>query len=135
MMNRDSKVGQIAELLPVGKENAISTSDLMVVVGVESPRMLRSMIAKERKTTVICSTTSGGYFLPANRQETAEFCKSLENRAKNTFAAIQSARRALGIPEGQQGILLDDIERQHEEPALRVVRWREKGQGCLVGKL
>ena len=95
----------IASILPVGKRNAIPTVELVKRVGCKSARELQQYIAAERKAgAVICSSTTGGYFLPANHRETAEFCKALENRAKNTFIAIQSARRALEIPEGQQDI-------------------------------
>lgn len=95
----------IASLLPVGKENAISTEDLVNITGCGSARELQQYIARERKAgAVICSSTTGGYFLPADHGEIAEFCKALENRAKNTFIAIQSARRALQLPEGQQSI-------------------------------
>lgn len=101
----------IAGLLPIGKKNAISSQVLVELVGCGSVRELQHLIAAERKAgAVICSSTTGGYFLPANHRETAEFCKALENRAKNTFIAIQSARRALEIPEGQQ-----DIETEVDE--------------------
>lgn len=101
----------IRDLLPTGKKNAIPSQVLVELVGCGSVRELQHLIAAERKAgAVICSSTSGGYFLPANHRETAEFCKALENRAKNTFIAIQSARRALEIPEGQQ-----DIETEVDE--------------------
>lgn len=101
----------IAGLLPIGKKNAIPSQVLVELVGCGSVRELQHLIAAERKAgAVICSSTTGGYFLPANHKETAEFCKALENRAKNTFIAIQSARRALEIPEGQQ-----DIETEVDE--------------------
>ena len=113
--NQPGKVDYpIADLLPVGKENAISTKALAQLVRCNTVRDLQQCIAKERKAgAVICSSTTGGYYLPANRNETAEFCKSLENRAKNTFIAIQSARRALEMPEGQQvieGVLENGIQ-------------------------
>ena len=101
----------IRDLLPIGKKNAIPSQVLVELVGCGSVRELQHLIAAERKAgAVICSSTTGGYFLPANRRETAEFCKALEKRAKNTFIAIQSARRALEIPEGQQ-----DIETEVDE--------------------
>lgn len=88
-------------LLPTGKENAISASELAIKVGT-TERKLREVITEERVSgTVICSSMNG-YYLPANRNEIVEFCHFMEKRAKHSFAAIQSARRALGIPEGQQ---------------------------------
>lgn len=96
----------ISGLLPIGKKNAIPSQVLVELVGCGSVRELQHLIAAERKAgAVICSSTTGGYFLPANHRETAEFCKALESRAKNTFIAIQSARRALEIPEGQQDMM------------------------------
>lgn len=93
----------ITGLLPVGKENAISTADLVNLIGCSSARELQEYIAQERKRgSVICSSTTGGYFLPANKQEITEFCRSLESRAANTIIAIQSAKKALYSPEWQQ---------------------------------
>lgn len=101
---------KIASLLPVGKENAISTQDLVQLTGCSSARELQQYIAAERsRGAVICSSTTGGYFLPANHKETAEFCKALENRAKNTFLALRSAKQSLKVPEGQQ-----DTDRKDE---------------------
>lgn len=93
----------IAELLPVGKENAISTEELVKLIGCSSARELQQYIAQERKAgAVICSSTTGGYFLPANRMEIIKFCNSLRNRAKNTIVAIESAQNALKSSEWQQ---------------------------------
>lgn len=95
----------IASLLPVGKENAISTAELVRLTGCTSARELQQYIASERKAgAVICSSTTGGYYLPANHEEMAEFCKVLENRAKNTLMALRSTKRALKVPEGQQDV-------------------------------
>lgn len=96
----------IASLLPVGRENAIPTRELVALAGCSSTRELQQYIAIERKAgAVICSSTTGGYFIPANHAEIAKFCKALENRASNTFVAIQSARKALQKPEGQQDFI------------------------------
>ena len=93
----------IAGLLPRGKENAISTEDLVNLTGCSSARELQQYIAQERKAgAVICSSTIGGYFLPESRREIEEFCRSLKNRAENTLVAIESAEKALNSPEWQQ---------------------------------
>ena len=86
----------IASLLPVGKKNAIPTAELVKLSGCSSPLELQMYIAEERKRgAVICSSTTGGYFRPANRSEMAEFCKTLENRAENTLIAIRSTKKAM----------------------------------------
>lgn len=93
----------IASLLPVGKENAISTEDLVNLTGRSSARELQQYIARERKAgAVICSSTTGGYFLPEERREIVEFHRALKNRAENTLIAIKSAEKALSSPEWQQ---------------------------------
>lgn len=103
----------IASLLPVGKDNAISTEDLVNLTGCSSARELQQYIAQERKAgAVICSSTTGGYYLPANHAEMAEFCKTLENRAFNTLVALKSTRRAMRVPKGQQSIEMENIENE-----------------------
>ena len=90
----------IRDLLPTGKKNAISTNELVKIIACNSARELQQYIAQERKAgAVICSSTTGGYYLPANHAEMAEFCRTLENRAKNTLIALTSTRKAM---EGQQ---------------------------------
>lgn len=102
---------KIASLLPVGKENAISTEDLVNITGCGSARELQQCIARERKAgAVICSSTTGGYFLPENRTEIAEFRRSLKNRAENTLIAIESAERALNSPQWQQDKKIARVE-------------------------
>lgn len=93
----------ISSLLPVGKENAISTTDLVMYTGCSSARELQQYIARERKAgAVICSSTTGGYYRPANCEEMKEFCRTLENRARNTLIALQSTRKAINEQSGQQ---------------------------------
>lgn len=86
----------IKELLPTGKENAISSKELAQLAGCTSVRELQQVIAAERDAgAVILSSTKGGYFLPANKQEIKEFCATLTSRGRNAFAALRSARKAL----------------------------------------
>ncbi|POP31116.1 hypothetical protein C3B58_17945 [Lactonifactor longoviformis] len=86
----------IVELLPTGKENAIPSEELVNLAKCNSTRELQQVIASERAAgAVILSSTTGGYYLPANKQEIKEFCVTLKNRASNTLAALESAKRAL----------------------------------------
>ena len=92
----------IMDILPVGKENAISTADLVKITGCTSPRDLQERIALERNAgAVICSGSGSGYWRAKNRQELLEFVHCMDARAKNTLAATRSAKRALQITEGQ----------------------------------
>jgi|GEM_PF-524979 len=88
----------VMEALHTGKENAISVQELCDYLGFNSVRELQHEIARERKAgAVILSTcqNGGGYFLPENDREVRQFIRTLENRAKNTFAALRSARGLL----------------------------------------
>ncbi|MGN0323614.1 MAG: hypothetical protein ACI4DZ_10930 [Oliverpabstia sp.] len=91
----------IKELLPTGKENAIESQKLADLAGCKSVRELQQVIAAERAAgAVILSSTTGGYFLPANKQEIREFCVTLQNRSENTLIALRSAKKALREDEG-----------------------------------
>lgn len=91
----------LKSILPTGKLNAISARDLAVKLGV-SDRVLRDIVTAERVKGVVICSSSAGYYLPDNRDEIREFCNFMEKRAKHSFIAIQSARRALGEVKGQQ---------------------------------
>ena len=94
----------VEELLNRGKENAITTDELMRACHLEHRRDLTMQIARERAAgALICSTTSGqgGYYLPESREEVAEFINSMSNRAKNTFKAVKAAREYLKQIDGQ----------------------------------
>jgi len=95
----------IESLLKRGKENAISTKNLVTLSGSKSVRHLQERIADERAAgAIICSGSGKGYWLPANRKEIEDFCHTMDKRARNIFVATKSARRALELPEGQQYI-------------------------------
>lgn len=95
----------ILSLLPIGKENAISTAELVQLVGCGSVRILQERIAYERNHgAIICSGSGRGYWRPKDRQEIQEFVRTMDARALNTLRAAKSARAALKVPEGQRVI-------------------------------
>ena len=99
----------IDPLLPIGKENAITTQELMRISGCGSSRELRQRIALERERgAIICSGSGRGYWKPKNRQEIQEFIKTMDARAWNTLKAAKGAKKALRTPEGQQSMKGDD---------------------------
>jgi len=96
----------VMEALRVGKENAVSAQELCTYLKFDSIRELQKEISRERKAgAVILSTCQegGGYFLPGNDREVRQFIKTLENRAKNTFAVLRSARGLLRQQEETDG--------------------------------
>ena len=108
----------IENLLPVGKENAISGKDLLKLTGCSSIRDLQCRIAEEREQgAVICSGSQCGYWKPKNRQEIQEFVHNMDARATNILKAVRSAKDVLKIPEGQQDL---KVERRKEKREMRM---------------
>jgi hypothetical protein len=96
----------VMDVLRTGKENAISAQELCTYLGLNNVRELQHIICRERKAgAVILSTCQdgGGYFLPSNDREVRQFIRTLENRAKNTFEALRSARGYLRQQEQSSG--------------------------------
>lgn len=96
----------VREALHTGKENAITAQNLCTYLGFNSVRELQNEIARERKAgAVILSTCQegGGYFLPSDDREVRQFIRTLENRAKNTFEVLRSARGFLRQQEQSSG--------------------------------
>ena len=91
-----------------GAENAISTQELMRLVGCSDVRTLRALVAAERNAgAVILSKGSGGYFLPDSgekgKQEIEECITLLRSRAVGILKALKAARRELRNVSGQIG--------------------------------
>lgn len=85
----------IVDLLPRGKENAISTTALLQVSGAANVRELRKMVANERKAGEIIASSNNGYFIPADLKEIEEFVHTLDSKARSIMVALQSARKLL----------------------------------------
>lgn len=96
-------VTDYTKILPTGKANAVSSEDLMYKVGLHSIRALRADISKSRIAgqIIACDTTTGGYYIPADREELTEFVRIIEARAKSTLAVLKSAKMKLRECDGQ----------------------------------
>ena len=95
----------IEGLLPVGKENAVTTQDLVKLSGCGSARELQQRIAYEREHgAIICSGSGRGYWRPKDRQEIRQFVKTMDARAFNILKATRGAKKTLREPEGQQSM-------------------------------
>ena len=87
---------EIMAILPEGKKNAISSDALTRVLHLKSKRELQQRIARERKAgALILSSSTGGYYTSTDPAEVAAFVRTLENRAKQTFLALRTARKFL----------------------------------------
>lgn len=103
---REKHQGPVSVFLKKGAENALSTTELVQLVGCSTPRRLQMLIAFERDGgELILSSTSGGYFLPDDGekgiQEIQRFVYQLRARAINTLRAAAAAKRQLRVLEGQ----------------------------------
>lgn len=94
----------IEPLLPLGREAAVSTKELMTVLSM-TEREIRAQVAFERyRGAIICSDTSagGGYFKFETREELKAFYKGLQKKADSIYQALRSTKKALEEIEGQQ---------------------------------
>ena len=87
----------ISEFIPVGKDNAISRSQLVKLTGL-SDRIVRDMIALERRNTAILNLQNGaGYYIPSesDRADIERYVRQEEARAKSIFWSLRGAKTAL----------------------------------------
>ena len=96
----------IRDLLPTGKKNAISSQVLVELVGWFGQRTTTPNSSRTEGRSCYMFLYYRWIFSLGKSQRNSRICKALESRAKNTFIAIQSARRALEIPEGQQDMMI-----------------------------
>ena len=88
----------VADVLPGGKETAVSAEVLCNRLGFETVREMQKEIARERAAGAVLLSScqvDGGYFLPGNVQEVRAFIKTLKNWGRNTLLALKSARKLL----------------------------------------
>ena len=91
----------IADLLGVGRENAIPRRDLEQLTGLGG-RSVRLLIERERRAgTPILADNASGYYLPASDDERAECVRSLRHRAGEIMATARALELA-GLDEGDE---------------------------------
>lgn len=94
--NISAPAGQrsIADLLGVGRENAITRRYLERLTGLDG-RSVRLLIERERRAgTPICSDNQNGYYLPCCKSEKDAFVASMRHRAREierVAAAVEKA--------------------------------------------
>ena len=88
----------IFEFLKIGEENAFSPEYIKTSLGFSSIRAVQKQIERERadgKVILSSAVPPGGDYLPSNKQEIRRIIKTLENRAKMTLGALDSAKKML----------------------------------------
>lgn len=100
------KQSPIFDILPIGRERAISSEALAAVTGCKSVRELQKRIERERLAgaVILSDTHGGGYYRSNDPTELRRFVRTLNARARNTLRAAESAQIALNTIEGQESI-------------------------------
>lgn len=97
--------GRVAAALSQGEDKAVSSADLVQLLGFRSVRELQKQIEAERRSgALILSSSAGGYFLPANRAEIVKYAETLRRRAISTLQTLKTARAALKVLPDQEEI-------------------------------
>lgn len=95
--NISAPAGQrsIADLLGVGKANAITRRDLERLTGL-APREVSLAVERERRSGVPILADGSGYYLPSSHDERAACVRSLRHRAREILITARSIERAEG---------------------------------------
>lgn len=109
--SKEELVAAICNVLGVGKKNALSRSDLVVITGA-SDRQVREAIESLRRNQAILTLPEGnGYYIPEKtlqgRLETERWMRMQNHRVRSIKAAQKGARDFLngGKAEGIHGQL------------------------------
>ena len=103
------QVDCVADVLPIGAENAISARILAGMLGLKDIRAVSRLVERERRSGVpICALagTPGGYFLPSSPGELERYVKALNRRVreiKKTHDAVNESLRKLSGQEIVRG--------------------------------
>lgn len=87
----------IHEILPAGKENALSGRTLAIMFDCDI-RAITAQIEKERRDGhPICAASGAnpGYYMPADDAELSHYCDMLKNRATALFTTRQALIKVL----------------------------------------
>lgn len=86
----------ILYMLPTGKENTITTEELVKLSGCGSARELQKQIAFEREHgALICSGAGRGYWRPKDYKELREFVRIMDAKSRNIQKATEGAKKIL----------------------------------------
>ena len=98
----------MADVLPIGAENAISARTLAAVLGLRDVRAVSRRVELERRSGVpICASvgTPGGYFLPSSPGELKRYLDSLNRRIGEVCRTRNACEDTLRRMTGQINIV------------------------------
>lgn len=88
--------GRIYNFLPTGADHAISKEMLRKITGM-GDRELRMEIQRERLCgcQILTNCETGGYYRPANTDDSTQFIRSMRRRAAEISAVADAVERAM----------------------------------------
>lgn len=93
----DTGQRKISALLGCGQAAAVPLQQIIAWTGIDG-RTVRLMIEQERRSgTPILSDCRRGYYLAADKQETAQFVESMRRRAHEILTTASAVERAAGL--------------------------------------
>ena len=114
MADDDRTINRILELIPKGRENAVSLAYLAEMLNV-SERTTKEYVSRARKKGISIVGDRFGYYKPANREELQWYYRIFRKRGLTALSSISSARRDLQEVPGQLTINGDGNEDEGEE--------------------
>ena len=88
----------IAELLQVGKANAVTGADLCKLAGLSLRELSQAVMEERRQGAPICATCDNshpGYYLAGSREEMSSYCEALRQRAGEIFKTRAACLKTL----------------------------------------
>ena len=92
--SREDTTARIVNLIPKGKDNAISRSWLRYALGT-SDRQVRKMIAQAREDGYLIINTGKGYYIPDDVADLIRFYRREKKRAISIFVRLKNTRARL----------------------------------------
>lgn len=93
----------IAEIIPIGKENAIHQEQLANILGV-SRSTAKELVREARKNGEEILSGSCGYYYAKDDEERKEFVNSLSKQAYTRLKTTRPIKHSLNVIKGQMSI-------------------------------
>ena len=97
------------QILPTGKQKAISAERLREKIGATDARQVRLMVSKARLSGQLICSGREGYYLPANDSEVRAFIDRTEQQAISLLSTLKTARNTLKY-KGKQCTPFEETE-------------------------
>lgn len=113
MVGNDRTINRILELIPKGRENAVSLYYLAEMLNVNE-RTIKKYVSHIRKNGTPIVGDQFGYYKPANREELQWYYRIFRKRGLTALSSISSARRDLQEVPGQLSLDQEGSEASEE---------------------